>query len=60
MNKGINLAISDFKESLVKEVNTCGLPASVVSLCLKELLVQVDNLTMQEIEKERNMLKEGE
>lgn len=42
MQIGINLATAKFKNEVVKLVNECGLPLSVISVCLESVKVTVD------------------
>lgn len=61
MKKGINYAIYEFKGNLVNLLNESGLPSSILSMALKEVLQQVDSTAASDIEKEKeDFLKEGE
>lgn len=42
MEKGINLTILEFKKGIINNVNAAGLPISVVSLVLSNILDEVN------------------
>lgn len=51
--KGINLQIQEFKENLLNVINESKLPPAIVQMALGELTAQVDRITEQALEKER-------
>lgn len=52
MQKGINLAIRDLKNDLAKCINENNLPPMIVGYVLNDLLVEVNNITNNAIQKE--------
>ena len=61
--KGVNLQIQEFKENLLSVINESKLPPVIVQMALGELTVQVDRITEQALEKERQVYEktqEGE
>lgn len=57
MQIGINLATAKFRDDVIKLINGCGLPPSVVSVCLEAIKGGVDaqaNTVIRAEEKELN------
>lgn len=64
MNKGINYATAELKEILIQKINESQLPAVNAEMVLESILLQVRDIKIQEIQKEReaymNSRKESE
>ena len=45
MNKPVSLLIEETKKSLAATINTCGLHISVIEMIMKELYLEVSNLS---------------
>ena len=64
MNKGINYATAELKEILIQKINESQLPAVNAEMVLESILLQVREIKIQEIQKEReaymNSRKESE
>lgn len=53
MNKGINYATAELKEILIQKINESQLPAVNAEMVLESILLQVREIKIQEIQKER-------
>ena len=53
MNKGINYATAELKEILIQKINESPLPAVNAEMVLESILLQVRDIKIQEIQKER-------
>ena len=53
MNKGINYATAELKEILIQKINESQLPAVNAEMVLESILLQVRDIKIQEIQKER-------
>ena len=53
MNKGINYATAELKEILIQKINESQLPAVNAEMVLESILLQVREIKIQEIQKDR-------
>lgn len=67
IEKGINFASNEFKMKLVEDINNTDLPITIISSILNDLSIQIENLAIQQIQKEKleyeekvNKIKKGE
>ena len=56
----VNVAILNTKNNIVKAVNESGLPLSIISLMLKDLLVEVDTKAQEELKQDLQAMKDEE
>lgn len=59
MEKGINLQIQEFKESLAITINNAKMPTSIIEMVLKEFLSQATLLNQAQLEQEKKQCEEG-
>lgn len=52
MHIGINLAVANLKNGVIKQINECGLPPAIISVCLGEIKGDIDNQANIAIAKE--------
>lgn len=53
MNTTISIAIEDFKNQIINDINSSGLPPCIVGLVFKNILNDIDNMSKQQYEKEK-------
>lgn len=56
----VNIAMFNTKNNIVKAVNESGLPLSIISLMLKDLLVEVDTKAQEELKQDLQTMKAEE
>ena len=56
----VNIAMFNTKNNIVKAVNESGLPLSIISLMLKDLLVEVDTKAQEELKQDLQAMKSEE
>ena len=56
----VNIAMFNTKNNIVKAVNESGLPLSIISLMLKDLLVEVDTKAQEELKQDLQAKKSEE
>ena len=59
MEKGINLQIHNFKESLAITINNAKMPTSIIEMVLKEFLSQATLLNQAQLEQEKKQCEES-
>ena len=59
MEKGINLQIQEFKESLAITINNAKMPTSIIEMVLKEFLSQATLLNQTQLEQEKKQCDES-
>ena len=57
---GINYAISKFRKDLQDTVNASGLPIEIVRMVLNDLLLEVNVLAQNQIEREKQEVENGQ
>lgn len=60
MKKPIELAVSDFNTSLVNLINNSGLPAFIIVQSLQSVLVDVNRIAEENLQKAREDYQKGE
>ena len=59
MEKSIDLAIFDFKQSLIKTINESKLPLSIVSFVINDIRQTVDGELNKRITEEQSKIKQA-
>lgn len=52
INKGINLMAEEFKQTLIKDIETCGLPICMIKSAFSEIYKELSELYNQTVRKE--------
>lgn len=53
MNTTISIAIEDFKNQIINDINSSGLPPCIVELVFKNILNDIEKMSRQQYEKEK-------
>lgn len=53
MNKTISIAIEDFKNQIINDINSSELPPCIVELVFKNILNDIEKMSRQQYEKEK-------
>lgn len=57
MEKSVNYAISEFKQKITNDINTCGLPIGVLELVIGNIYNEITILNAQQVAKEAEEYK---
>lgn len=60
MEKPLNLIIEEGKESIIKAVNSSGLPAYLLEPIIKDIYNEIANLKIKELQESKEKMKKEE